>query len=228
MEHDSWAPSFWRSLVALPLPLQSYCQGNSERAARHLVHYHTAMVSGSGEGWYLMSWIYCLSLWQGLFAVCSFRYTNSFSRVKLFGDISQDCLQLITAVIESGLLFRIFMNWGWWFFFFFSKIKPGIVTWRMSASVWAPASWKNVHNISTKTNDSHAQQQWSQRPDDLQLLDDDSPICLCLTDFPSWLYCHLVIWGNYTDGWNKQQAFKHWIGNVMEWQLFTFLTDIKS
>lgn len=58
MEHDSWAPSFWRSLVALPLPLQSYCQGNSERAACHLVHYRTEMVSGSREGLYPVPWNY--------------------------------------------------------------------------------------------------------------------------------------------------------------------------
>lgn len=50
MEHDSWAPAFWRSLVALPLPLQSYCQGNGKRAAHHLVHYHTEMLSGSRDG----------------------------------------------------------------------------------------------------------------------------------------------------------------------------------
>lgn len=43
----SWL--FRRSLVALPLPLQSYCQGNSERAAHHLVHYHTEMLPGSRE-----------------------------------------------------------------------------------------------------------------------------------------------------------------------------------
>ena len=133
MEHDSWAPSFWRSLVALPLPLQSYCQGNSERAARHLVHYHTALVSGSGEVWYLLSWKYFLSLWQRLFAFCSLRYTNSFSRVKLF---SRDCLQLITAVIESGSLLLILMNWGLMgIFFLFTTVKPNIVLWRMSASV---------------------------------------------------------------------------------------------
>lgn len=30
---------------------------------------------------------------------------------------------------------------------------------------------------------------------------------LC-ADFPSCLYCHLVMWGNYTNGWNKQQALK--------------------
>lgn len=47
--------SFWLSLVALPLPLQSYCQGNGECAACHLVHYHTAMVSGSRESCYLVS-----------------------------------------------------------------------------------------------------------------------------------------------------------------------------
>lgn len=43
----SWL--FGRSLVALPLPLQSYCQGNSKRAAHHLVHYHTEMLPGSRE-----------------------------------------------------------------------------------------------------------------------------------------------------------------------------------
>lgn len=62
MEHDSWAPSFWRSLVALPL--QSHCQGDSKRAACHLVHYHTEMVSGSREVWYLVSWNYFLSFSQ--------------------------------------------------------------------------------------------------------------------------------------------------------------------
>lgn len=96
MEHDSWAPSFWRSLVALPLPLQSYCQGNSERAARHLVHYRTAMVSGSGEVCYLVSRNYFsfLSLWQGLFAFCSLRYANSFLLGKVDWGHFQDCLWL--------------------------------------------------------------------------------------------------------------------------------------
>lgn len=56
------------------------------------------------------SWKYFLSLWQGLSAFCSFRYTNSFPRQKLFGCVLQDCLRLKTAVIQSGLLLHILMN----------------------------------------------------------------------------------------------------------------------
>lgn len=214
MEHDSWAPSFWRSLVALPLPLQSYCQGNSERAARHLVHYHTAMVSGSGEIWYLLSWKYFLSLWQRLFAFCSLRYSNSFSWVKLF---SQDCLRLITAVIEGGSLLLILMNWGW-FFFCFPEMKPKIVLWRMSASECCSClderpyyfnqnKWLSLSAaIMLKTLRPSATGWWFIN---LDLFDRFS----LLTLLPPSDMRQLHWWQH------KQQAFKHRKGNVMQdWQ----------
>lgn len=186
------------------------------------------MVSGSWEVWYLVSWNYFLSLWQGLFAFCSYRYTNFFSWVKLFGYVSQDCLQLITAVTESGLLLHIFMNWAWWCFFSFqNKAKDSF----MKECISVSCSWLEEYSyyFIQKQNHCHTQcQQWSQRPYDLQLLDDDSSICLCLTVFPSWLYCHLVIWGNYTRGWNKQQAFKHWIGNVLQSTWIELLIKCKT
>lgn len=49
MEHDSWAPSLWSLLVALRPPLKSCCRSNVQRTGCHLLHYRTAMVSGSLE-----------------------------------------------------------------------------------------------------------------------------------------------------------------------------------
>lgn len=90
---------FWRSLVALPLPLQSYCQGNSERAACHLVHYHTAMVSWSEEVWYLVSWKCSASLSplaKTLPSVLS--GTLTLLQCKLVQGLLQNTLLFITSV----------------------------------------------------------------------------------------------------------------------------------
>lgn len=104
----------WKTTLGLHL-FGVICGSNSKRTVHHLVHYHTAVASGSEEAWCLISWKYFLSLQRGLL----FRNTNIFSQVKLFGNRGQKCLQLITAVIKSGFLLHVLMYWC--FFLLFSR-----------------------------------------------------------------------------------------------------------